>query len=53
MTCRGQEVFLQVSSVETSVEHWACIGALSFSLYIFTQCPLESKEMGEELWNIT
>lgn len=30
MTCRGQEVFLQVNSVETSVEHWAWIGALCF-----------------------
>ena len=49
MTCRGQEVFLQVNSVETSGEHWAWIAALCFSLYIFTQCPLESKEMGEEL----
>ena len=46
---RGQEVFLQVKSLETSGEHWAWIGALCFSHYIFTQCPLESKEMGEEL----
>lgn len=40
MTCRGQEVFLQVNSAETGNTG---LDYALFSLYIFTQCPLKVK----------